>query len=58
MNEPLRFPCTSHWYEYPPAESVTAHDTLPVPPTLVDSFTPGPDRWKLWIVDESLTSKS
>jgi hypothetical protein len=24
----------------------------------VDSFTPGPERWKLWIVAESLTSKS
>ncbi len=41
-----------------PAESVTDQVTLPVPVTSVDSFTPGPERWKLWIVDESLTSKS
>jgi hypothetical protein len=58
LKEPLRFPWTSHWYEYTPAESVTAHVTLPVPVTLVESFTPGPDRWKLWIVAVSLTSKS
>src|SRR6476646_1386291 len=45
--------CGSHMKEYLPALSVNVHVELPVEPTEVDLFRPGPLRWKLWIDDLS-----
>src|SRR3954452_24787272 len=47
--------CGSQTYLYVPFASVTFHVVTPVPETLVVLSTPGPVRWKLWMLDRSLT---
>jgi len=41
---------------YVPATNVTVHVIWPTKDTDVDWFTPGPERWKLWSTDWSLTA--
>src|SRR4051794_26978025 len=48
--------CGSHTYLYVPFLSVTVHVNVPFGPTPVFLFTPGPVRWKLWMLDKSLTT--
>jgi hypothetical protein len=47
--------CMSQKNVYVPSEKVTFHVALPVPAIVVPWSTPGPCRWKLWEVAESLT---
>jgi len=49
--------CGSHTNVYVPATNVTVHVIWPTKDTDVDWFTPpGPERWKLWSTDWSLTA--
>jgi hypothetical protein len=48
--------CGSQTKRYVPAESVTVQVCVPVNETAVAAFTPGPERWKLWMLDRSRTS--
>ena len=45
----------SHWYVYLPGLSLIVQVLSPTNDTLVFLFTPGPNRWKLWIEDLSST---
>src|SRR5205809_4935643 len=47
--------CGSQTNLYVPFFSVTVHCVVPVEPTPVFLFTPGPVRWKLWMPDLSAT---
>src|SRR5262249_191906 len=57
VNEPcITFTCASHWNVYVPSVNVTLHVTSTISSMLVAwSTPPGPERWKLWIVDRSCT---
>src|SRR6266550_1756417 len=46
--------CGSHTNLYVPFFNVTAQVNVPLAPTDVFLFRPGPLRWKLWMLDRSL----